>query len=149
MKYNPVVSFKASFPHEQAEGSPAGRELAEHLVQILKARGLGVTGPDDHDGYAWDVNWLEGRSGLMAVVQYVGDDPEEWLIETHSPSVPFLTRGRSELARQRVNLVRRFCEALHELLSGDARVGEIRWYSKDQVYEVWSELPADALNRFG
>ena len=148
MKTNPIVSFRSSFSHAKREDSPAGKELSEYLVHELQTRKLNVTGPDDHDGYAWDINWLEGASGVMAVVQYVGDDPEEWLIETASPAVSFWRRGRAEVARERKELVRRFCEALHDVLVGDTRIQDVRWHSKDQLYQAWSAQPTEVLKRF-
>jgi hypothetical protein len=136
------VSFKADFP---IDGQPAGRELADFISSALHSAEIEHTGPEEREGWAWDIRSRAGKVQVECIVGFVDDDPRQWLITTsgHLPLLAKLFGGRGEQVREAA--LRPFCEAIDRAVKSDTRFSTIRWYTKkdfDTDYgDTWGVAP--------
>lgn len=137
MKLRTYVGFVADFPTDRGEDdSPAGKELADFVATRLRNGGIDVKGPEEHEGWAWDLTANSDGTRIDTIVGLVDDwtptPPRQWLI-TNDSEVGFWNRifGSKERVDQREAALRQYCEVLHAALIGDRRFSQILWYNKD------------------
>ena len=136
------VSFEADFP---TNGQPPGKELADFIASALRDKSVGCTGPEEREGWAWQVFWQAGSIQLESIIGFADDAPRQWLITTYA-HVPFLRKiFVVGIQREREKNLRQFCEVIDGVLKDDGRFATIRWYTQhdfDGDYgDTWGEAP--------
>lgn len=130
------VAFVADFPTARGgDDSPAGRELAGFVATQLGNFGIDVRGPNEREGWAWDITASLNGTSIATIVGLVDDmdstPPRQWLITNDfEPSFWNRLLGSSKKRMQREIELRRYCETLHAALSADPRFSQIYWYNK-------------------
>ena len=120
---------------------PPGRELATFIADALRRQGFDVIGPDDREGWAWDMTCRLPNVRIDCIIGAVDDRPRQWLVTT-APRVSLVDRLRG---RKHLNVQTGFYESLDQILKTDGRFHAIRWYFQadfDRDYgESWAEGP--------
>lgn len=135
MSLRTIVGFVADFP-TNSNDDPPGQELAAFVAQRLSDAGFAVDGPRDREGWAWDFYTKEDELEIMSIVGLVddmdSDPPRQWLV-TNDCELGFFKRlfGAKGLAEKREQLLRKFCDKLHQIISADSRFSHIAWYNKE------------------
>lgn len=85
MALRTFVQFVASFPTDRADDdAPAGEELARFVVAQLKSNGFDVRGPEEREGWAWDITSTVDGVVIDTIVGLVDDmesvPPRQWLV---------------------------------------------------------------------
>lgn len=137
MTLRTYVGFVANFPSDRGQDdSPAGKELADFVAAELKRAGIDLRGPDEREGWAWDITANVNGTLIDTIVGLVDDmeskPPRQWLI-TNESGLSFWNRmfGSRQLLDQRERSLRQYCETLHHTLTSDPRFSHILWYSKE------------------
>jgi hypothetical protein len=148
MSLRTYVGFVADFPADRGEDdSPAGKELADFVATRLRDDGIDVEGPEEREGWAWDLTATSNGTRIDTIVGLVDDwtstPPRQWLI-TNEPTAGFWSRifGSKTRVDERHQTLRHYCEALHAALIGDRRFSHILWYNKDTFDEPGDEPAA-------
>lgn len=137
MALRTFVAFVANFPSDRSEdNAPAGRELASFVATELRNAGIDVRGPEEREGWAWDISASVNETPINTIVGLVDDmdssPPRQWLITNDSElslwNRLFDSRGRRH---QREMALRQYCETLDAALKADSRFSHILWYNKD------------------
>lgn len=137
MSVRTIVGFVADFPTEPIGNDPPGQELAAFVAQGLKDAGFAVEAPGDREGWAWDFYTKDEALEIQSIVGLVddmdSDPPRQWLITNDCCNQGFLQRlfGTNQPSEQRQQMLRRFCDALHQIISADSRFSHIAWYNED------------------
>lgn len=141
MPLRTFVSFKADFP---TDGQPAGKKLADFILTALRVAGIEHTGPEDREGWAWDIYCKAGKIQIECIIGFMDDDPREWLITTYGHG-PLLLRLFGGGGKARETALRPFCEAIDSAIKQDDRFSSIRWYLQkdwDALHsDTWGEIP--------
>lgn len=133
------VSFKRDSATLNADAPPFGEDIADSLVAFLASQGLGDCILDSLD-YAFTLFCPADSRRCYVMVGLVGDDPQQWLISC-DPSrgiVGWLLRRKYDAELSTV------VTAIHQFLTDDSAVSEIRWYTKDGWNanpEEWTPSP--------
>jgi hypothetical protein len=85
MPLRTIVAFVASFPSErEADDAPAGRFHAEFIATHLRTAGFNLIGPNERQGWAWDISATLYGINLDTIIGLVDDmeskPPRQWLI---------------------------------------------------------------------
>jgi len=122
------VSFDSDFSKGSSslwgKDVPPGRDLTEHLVLALKAKGLSCSDVDQHDSYGWYFEVTRDEAVIWCMLQL----SDNWLLITRR-SVPLLQRlfGKtSEEPHQRV------CEAINSVMSVDSKFRNVLWFTAEE-----------------
>lgn len=150
MSLKTYVGFVADFPSNRADedASPPGRELADWVATRLKSAGLDVNGPEERGGWAWELSSQVDDTAIETIVGLVDDmegtPPRQWLI-TNDSHPPLLQRwfGTRASRENRERSMRKFCEALHRLLTSDPRFSHVHWHAKE-TFDEPGAVPGDA-----
>ena len=142
MPVRTIVSFNGDFPFD---GDPAGKELADFISSALRSMGIEHTGPDEREGWAWDIYSQAGTVQVECIIGFMDDGPRQWLVTTHG-HLPLLSRifgGNGE--QQRENALRQFCQAIDRGIKRDPRFNTVRWYVQKDFDKdhgaTWSDTP--------
>ena len=132
MSVRTFVSFEAddaAFPPDPDE-PPAGRELAHWVSETLARAGLEHDGPEEREGWAWELRTPRAKVRVFTIVGLTDDPPVQWQIHTYG-EVSLLSRLSSAAAEERQQALRAWCGAIDAALKGDERFREIRWYDQE------------------
>ena len=131
------VAFVATFPTDRGEDdSPAGKELADFVAAKLRNAGVDVHGPEEREGWAWDITANVNGTPIDTIVGFVDDmdsaSPRQWLI-TNDSRMGLWSRmfGSRDRWNKRESALRRYCETLHATLTSDPRFSHILWYDNE------------------
>ncbi len=127
----PFLAFDAEVDEPSAsEEIPAGRELAERLVDGVARRGVRVLAPVEmHESFGWSfVLAEEGRQRVHCLLQC----PDSWLLITRL-EIPLSARLFGEAIDHETH--RRVCEALHAAALEQPGVSNVRWFTKRDYQE--------------
>ncbi|SFH94672.1 hypothetical protein [Planctomicrobium piriforme] len=136
MALRTYVGFVAHFPVDiSRDDEPPGKELANFVATLLKGAGIRAHGPDEPEGWAWNI--FAGIDGITVdtLVGLVDDldatPPRQWLI-TNDSDLSIWNRlfGSRDARLEHENALRRYCEILHAAFTADPRFSHIRWYDK-------------------
>ncbi|MCA2949054.1 MAG: hypothetical protein ACK5EU_16735 [Pseudanabaena sp.] len=137
MSVRTIVGFVADFSTEPIGNDPSGKELAAFVAQRLKDAGFAVEAPNNREDWAWDFYTKDDELKIQTIVGLVddmdSDPPRQWLITNDCCELGFFQRlfGTNHLAEKRKQMLRRICEALHQIISADSRFSHIVWYDED------------------
>ena len=120
------VSFKRDSATLNADAPPFGEDIADSLVASLASQGLGDCSLDSLD-YAFTLFCPADTRRCYVMVGLVGDDPQQWLISC-APIRGFVDWP---LRRNYDTEVNNVVTSIHQFLTDDPAVSEIRWYTKD------------------
>ncbi len=147
MAVRTFVSFEAddaAFPPD-VEDAPPGRELAKFVSDALRRAGPDHEGPEELEGWAWDMHAQESDVSVACVVGLTDDPPMQWQIHTYG-RIPRLRRWlTSHAVNQQEEVLARWCEAIDAALKADGRFRSIRWYAPVEFErdhrKTWAETP--------
>lgn len=137
MPLRTIVGFVASFPSErEADDAPAGRFLAEFIATQLRTAGFNLIGPNERQGWAWDISATVDGINIDTIIGLVDDleskPPRQWLITIdHAVGIWNRLFGSRSQRDQREFAMRKFCEIIHKTITSDDRFSHIFWYNKD------------------
>lgn len=146
------AGFVADFPVELDGVTPAGKELANFVAGHLVDAGFTVEGPCERDCWAWELCTKDDQLEIITTVGLVddmqSDPPRQWLITNDCDIGRFkrLFAGKTHI-KKREQLLRKFCDTLHQIISRDNRFSQIVWYNKetfDKPGDQPSESPYDS-----
>jgi len=119
------------------ESKPPGLETARALWEGLRSQGIFGDEPSEHDEYGWRVDVKVGNESLFLLIQRTTDhDNKECWLGIIAPMLGWWSRLRRRGEANQVQL----CTALQQVLMGDARFREVRWYTR----EDWERHPENA-----
>jgi hypothetical protein len=72
MSLRSFVSFEADFP---TDGQPPGKELADFIASAIRDKSVGCTGPEEREGWAWQIFWQAGSIQLGSIIGFADDAP--------------------------------------------------------------------------
>ena len=126
------ASFLGRFPKDNSGDDPPGGPLADLIANHLAHSGCKVSDREPTEySHTFSVR-LDSRSFEVAI-GLVDDGHREWLIFVESSMVP-LARWFGWSDRDQYLVVLR---AVHECLSTDSRISDLRWYTADE----WNSHP--------
>jgi hypothetical protein len=137
MPLRTIVGFVAAFPLDrEADDAPAGRSLAEFIATKLKLAGFRLLGPNERQGWAWDISATVDEITVDTIVGLVDNmestPPRQWLITNdHTVGVWNRLFGSRAQRSQRELSIRRYCEAIYKIIASDDRFSHILWYNKE------------------
>jgi len=73
--YRSFVSFQVDRSRFPTTGQPPGAELAEWVSKALDGAGLAHEGPNDREGWAWELYRGEGKVTIVSIVGFSEDGP--------------------------------------------------------------------------
>ena len=136
MTVRTIVGFVAAFPSDrEGDGAPAGRLLAEFIATNLRSTGFNLLGPNERQGWAWDMSATKDSITVNTTVGLVDDmestPPRQWLV-TNDYTVSIWNRifGSRSQHEQRDRSIRRYCEAIQKIMESDGRFSQILWSNK-------------------
>lgn len=134
------VSFCGDFNKEHLPEQSAGRDVTDVLVAGLVSRGIQIRSRSQTD-YSHEIFLSVGGRSFYAMLGLVEDAHAEWLF-VFDPRNPIFRLFPSFNGSQRTLLA----NAVHDVLSSDQRINEIRWYKDDKAwnyhsYEAFSRAP--------
>ena len=142
-----TVGFVADFPSVPNGESPAGRELAQFIVDALNEKGFLAESPDGSGGWAWEFYTSNSGHRILTTVGFVGDmgttPPRQWLI-TNDTAIGVFKRlfGGTSLSQRNNDFLRRFCENIHEIIAADDRFSDVLWYDVS-TFDKPNDQPAE------
>jgi hypothetical protein len=137
------VSFEASAPKD---GDPAGGELAGAVAAALRERGLEVSGPQEHESWAWAFGSSFDGGDIFSLLALTDDPPLEWQVHSYARrGRPRLLGGaKTDVLEARITEWVKSVDAALRALDG---VRSIRWYDQSTFDadhgETWFEAPTD------
>ena len=141
MALRTFVSFEADFP---TGGEPPGGELAEFVSAALNDAGLRNDGPDEREGWAWDINHHAPGLTLESIVGLTDDPPRQWQIHSYA-HLPYWKRWSGDARTERDETLRRWVETIDRAIRADPRFCSIRWYESGTFDadhgESWDPAP--------
>ena len=149
MSLKTYVGFVADFPSDRGDDdSPAGKKLADFVASQLKNAGIDVRGPEERDGWAWELTSQIDSTAIDTIVGLVDDmntiPPRQWLI-TNDSNLTVWQRlfGTHSFREQCEKAMRRYCETLHRSLAPDPRFSHLLWYNK-ATFDKPGDEPGDS-----
>ena len=126
------VTFEADFPDDGVfteSGdliAPAGKNIAESLVSVLREQGLEATDVVQHSFYGWQFTVIRNNCHFWFLLQC--SDTDEWLLLSQ-PRLSFIEKLTF---KNTVSAHREVLTIVHECLNQDRRFGSIRWFTKSE-----------------
>ena len=135
-------SFDASFPDlrdvKKGEDRMPGRALGELVAQGLQRHGLQASGPFDEEPFFVVPCEVEGiKYRILCYILEPGKNPV-WAVECPR-TLGLIAKWRGKSEERELGLV---VTAIHEALTHDSRVTEIRWF-KDLPLTPFEESKYD------
>ena len=106
---------------------PPGQPIALTLREGLGRRGIQARAPANRDDFAWEMRATVGEHSFLILVGLVDDEGgREWLVFADSElgKLKRLLLGKRDEEAHRVLL-----RAIHDTLSTDERIRNLRWYT--------------------
>lgn len=134
MSLRNYVRFVADFPNQLDGGSPPGFELASFLSSELQKRDFDSKPPVELDGFAWEFATADPKFRIFTLIG-LDDDTKanprrQWLVTNDSiPGILTSIFGGKKSHEKREAYLRRYCEAVHAIISADERFSEISWHT--------------------
>ena len=140
MSLRTCAQFTSGFPDDSIEADGdivqfGGKNVAEALIEILRARGFQVSDPGYLGLNGWDFNVTEGKTRVWV---QISDVPPIFILMTvlHLPFGIFKRdRGRRELHAE-------VLVAMHAGMKADARFGDLTWRHEDEIEVDGAGAPA-------
>ena len=124
------------FPIDRIGTDPPGEPIADFIVEHLTKSGCRVNRRRSTDySHTFDVH--VGKVCFNAAVGLVDDGDREWLFFADSTLGWFTRLFRTTDALSHYQVLMR----VHEALSYDPRISEVRWYTADE----WNTNPSDGV----
>ena len=136
LKLRNWVSFRGRRDSGSDEEQPKGKAIALWIAEELRAKGCANVETRNHGDWAWDISAAIPLHSFLCILALVDDGPREWAV--HLESLLF-TLQRIFGADDRAELAL-LAKHIHLILSSDARISEIRWYSETE----WDQDPDNA-----
>lgn len=116
----------------ETKPEPDADSLLRWLVDGLSVRGVSSSDPENID-YARVSRMVIAGVSIYVLVGLIGDGPRQWLVSTNE--MP----GLWDRLRRRRHMVEHaeLCRRIHELLTAQQHVHDVRWYTTVD----WNEQP--------
>ncbi len=146
MAVRTFVGFVADFPSDRKDDIPPGEELANFIQSVLSNSGFHSKKPNNREGWAWEIHTKDGDTEILTIVGLVddmeSDPPRQWLI-TNDCDISLLKKlfAKKRFMVKREDLLRRFCETIHNTILKDSRFSHVYWYFK-KSFDQAGDKPA-------
>lgn len=144
--YRSFVSFEADRTRFPTAGEPPGAEIATWLSEALHAALLRHEGPEEREGWGWELYCHRDKVTIVSIVGLSEDGARQWQVHTYA-EIPVRRRlfTRRATAREREDALRPWCIAIDQALKRDGAFRTIRWYDPEVFDrdhgETWSGEP--------